>query len=94
MRILEVTTYTIYLTNEEFELMHKICSSAGYGYSYRNDNKDEDGYWKIVVDEDILEEIQLLLDREYGYQLYEECNRPYALEIRELLDDIYYELNY
>ncbi len=90
MRIDIVTTYTIYVTAEEFELLYNIAGDAGFGYEYF---KDEDEY-KIVANEDILDDIKYFLEREQSHQLYDECNRNAAERIGDLLDSIYYELNY
>jgi hypothetical protein len=87
MRILETKYYTMYLNNEEFELLHRHCNSVGYGYVC------EDSEWKLTLTEEMLEEIDDLLEREYWHQLNDECYRAYAEEIRDLRDSIYYELD-
>jgi hypothetical protein len=46
----------------------------------------------MIITDDMLYDMKDLLESEQTYQLYEECNRPRAERIRDLLDDIYYEL--
>lgn len=90
MRIQESRTFTVELTVEEFELLHPICKSVGYVYRFL---VDENIYTMIVTD-DMLYEMEDLLKDEKDYQYYEECNRHRAEEIGELINEIYYELNY
>lgn len=90
MRIEEVKTYTIELSEEEFELLHPICKSVGYVYRFLV----EEHVYTMIITDDMLDDIQELLKEEQDYQLYEECNRPRSERIRDLLDDIYYELRY
>lgn len=86
--------YTMYLTDAEFELLHRICNPINYGYTYTGNYRDDDGLWKLILEEDMLDDIKYFLERERDYQLYDECNRVYAEEIQELINDIYFELNY
>lgn len=88
MRIEETRTFTMVLNEAEFELLHSICASAGYGYRVDNDE------YIITMDKDMLDDIEYFLEREQSHQLYDECNRFAAEEIGDLLDGIYYELNY
>ena len=88
MRINQVTTFTMGLSVEEFELLHSICASLGYGY------RIEDDEYIITMDEDMLDDIKYFLEREQSHQYYDECNRFAAERIGDLLDCIYYELNY
>jgi hypothetical protein len=94
MRICEERNYTMYLSVSEFELLYNICKEVGFGYTFRGDQSDEDGEYKIILTEEMLDEISDLLERRYSYELYEECNRFAADEIKYLLNDIYYELPY
>ena len=94
MRIEEFKIYTMYLTDAEFELLHRICNSINYGYTYTGNYRDDDGLWKLILEEDMLDDIKYFLERERDHQLYDECNRVYAEEIQELINDIYFELNY
>ena len=86
MRIEETTTFVMTLSAEEFELLHSICASLGYGYRVENDE------YIITMDEDMLDDIKDYLEREQTRQYYDECNRSAAYEIRALIDDIYLEL--
>ena len=90
MIINQVTTYTMELSVEEFELFHPICKEVGYNYRF---NANEEIYSMIVTDE-MLFEMKYLLEQERTYQYDEECNRNRAKEISELINEIYYELNY
>jgi hypothetical protein len=88
MRIEETKTYTVELSAEEFELLHPICKSVGYVYRFLV----EENVYTMIITDDMLYDMKDLLESEQTYQLYEECNRPRAERIRDLLDDIYYEL--
>lgn len=87
MRIEETKTYTVELSTEEFELLHPICKSVGYVYRFLV----EENIYTMIITDDMLYDMKDLLEREQDYQLYEECNRFRANEIRNLLDDIYLE---
>ena len=88
MRIFEERTYTMYLNEEEFGLLFEVTKHIPYSYLY---NTEENEY-RIVMDEDMLDDIYEALKDEMDRQLYEEYNRFRANEIRDLLDDIYMEL--
>ena len=94
MRICEEKTYTMYLSVSEFELLYDICKEVGFGYIFIGNQRDEDGEYEIVLTEDMLDEITDLLKARQYNELYEECNRFAADEIKYLLNDIYYELHY
>ena len=88
MRIFEERTYTMYLNEEEFGLLFEVTKHIPYSYLY---NTEENEY-RIIMDEDMLDDIYEALKDEMDRQLYEEYNRFKANEIRNLLDDIYMEL--
>ena len=88
MRIEEVTTYTVELSVEEFELLHPICKSVGYVYRFLV----EKNIYTMIVTDEMLYDMEDLLKDERDYQYYEECNRNRAEEIGELINEIYYEL--
>lgn len=88
MRIFEERTYTMYLNEEEFGLLFEITKHIPYSYLYDT----EENEYRIVMDEDMLDDIEEALKDEMDRQLYEECNRFRANEIRDLLDDIDMEL--
>ena len=88
MKIFEERTYTMYLNEEEFGLLFEITKHIPYSYLYDT----EENEYRIVMDEDMLDDIEEALKDEMDRQLYEEYNRFRANEIRDLLDDIYLEL--
>ena len=88
MRIFEERTYTMYLNEEEFGLLFETTKHIPYSYLYDT----EENEYRIVMDEDMLDDIYEALKDEMDRQRYEECNRFKANEIRDLLDDIYMEL--
>ena len=88
MRIEMETTYTMYTTVEEFELLYAIANEVGFGYRVVGEE------YELTLTEDMLDEIEELLEHESYVQEYEECNRARYEEIRDLQDSIYYELNY
>lgn len=90
MRIQESRTFTMELSAEEFELLHPICKSVGYVYRFLV----EENVYTMIVTDDMLYDMENLLKDERDYQYYEECNRNRAEEIGELINEIYYELNY
>ena len=90
MRIQESRTFTMELSAEEFELLHPICKSVGYVYRFLV----EQNVYTMIVTDDMLCDMENLLKDERDYQYYEECNRNRAEEIGELINEIYYELNY
>lgn len=94
MRIREERIYTMYLLVSEFELLYDICKEVGFGYTFEGNQRDEDGEYKIILTEEMLDEVLDLLERRRTYELYEECNRFAADEIKYLLNDIYYDLDY
>ena len=95
MRINEQRTYTMYLTISEFELIQPFAETIPFGYCfYRNSIQSEEGEYIVQFEDDMLDELVDALKDKVSYLRYEECNRTAALEIQELLNDIYYELNY
>jgi len=95
MRINEQKTYTMYLSVEEFEMILPYAETIAFGYCfYKNSVKDEEGEYIVKADEEMLDELIEALKDKVTYLRYEECNRIQALEVQELLNDIYYELNY
>lgn len=94
MRINEEKTYTLYLSESEFELMHPITKSVNYQHVYYKNCNEQNGEYLLKMNEEQLDDVKELLETEQTYQLYEEYNRSKAEEIRDLLNDIYYELNY
>ena len=95
MRINEQKTYTMYLSVEEFEMILPYAETIPFRYCfYKNSVKDEEGEYIVKADEEMLDELIEALKAKVNYLRYEECNRTQALEVQELLNDIYYELNY
>ena len=94
MRINEQKTYTMYLSVEEFEMISPYAETIPFGYClFKNSVDDEEGEYIVKADEEILDELIEALKAKVNYLRYEECNRTQALEVQELLNDIYYELN-
>ena len=89
MRIEETRIFDMYLSDEEFELLHEICGeSVDYGYVNIN------GHWMIkLLSEQMIDKIEELLEHARNYQLYEECNRAKADRIRDLMLDLTYEMS-
>ena len=95
MKINEQKTYTMYLSVEEFEMILPYAETIPFGYCFYKDSvNDEEGQYIVRTDEEMLDELVDALKSKVDYLIYEECNRLQALEIQELLNDIYYELNY
>ena len=95
MRINEQKTYTMYLSVEEFEIISPYAKTIPFGYClFKNSVNDEEGEYIVKADEEILDELIEVLKAKVNHLRYEECNRTQALEVQELLNDIYYELNY
>ena len=84
MRIEETRIFYMYLSDEEFELLHEICGEfVDYGYHYSN------GCWITkLLSEQMIINIEDLLEKEHYHQLYEECNRGRADRIKELINNI------
>ena len=87
MRIESITTYTMYLSGGEFELLYSITSEVPYGYRVVEEE------YEIKLTEEMLDKIEDLLEREAYVQKYEEYNRARYEEIVDLQNSIYYELN-
>lgn len=90
MRIESTTTYTMYLSGEEFELLYSLTSEVPYGYRVVEEEEEE---YELKLTEDMLDEIKDLLEREAYVQKYEEYNRARYEEIVDLQNSIYYELD-
>ena len=95
MRIEEQRIYTMYLSVEEFELMHSITSSVTYGYYYFQDKGQEEGEFIVQVKgEEMLYQMKEKLQDEQYNQEYVEYNSFKVDEIRVILNSIYEELGY
>ena len=95
MKINEQKTYTMYLSVEEFEMILPFAETIAFGYCFYKDSiNDEEGQYIVKADEEMLDELVEALKSKVNYLIYEECDRSQASEIQELLNDIYYELNY
>jgi hypothetical protein len=95
MRIEEQRIYTMYLSVEEFELMHSITSSVPYGYYYFQDKGQEEGEFIVQVKgEEMLYQMKEKLQDEQYNQEYVEYNSFKVDEIRVILNSIYEELGY
>ena len=93
MRIEESRIHRVYMSVEEFELFYTHTKEIGYGYVYDQDYEDEEEVYLITLYDDMLEDCyDLLKQRMY----YEDSigNRTAYLELKDLVDNIYYELKY
>ena len=86
MRIEEQRNYTMYLEEEEFEIMHPITESVAYGFIFDGEE------YIITLTEEMIDDMRELLNHESYVQEYEECNSYQAERIRYILDSIYLEL--
>ena len=94
MRIELEKNYTMYLSVEEFDLMYPLTKDVPYGYRCITNKEDERESYVIKLTETMIDDIQDKLEYAAWYQEYEECNRYRAEEIHDLINSIYYELNY
>lgn len=96
MRILESRVHRVYMTVEEFDLFYAHTKEIGYGYTCESDEEiviDEEPYLVMLYD-DMLEDCYDLLKEAMDYEKYHNCDRIAYEELKELLDTIYYEMNY
>ena len=97
MRIEEERIYTMYLSVDEFEIMHPITESIPYGYYYFKDKNQDEGEGEFIVQvkgEEMLYQMKEKLQHEEYVQEYEEYNSVKVDEIRTILNAIYEELGY
>lgn len=87
MRIFEERTYTMYLNEEEFGLLFEITKHIPYSYLYDT----EENEYRIVMDEDMINECHDLLEQKMYYFDSEGMRGSYN-EVKDLLDDMYLEL--
>ena len=95
MRIEEERIYTMYLSVDEFAIMHPITESIPYGYYYFKDKDQDEGEFIVQVKgEEMLYQMKEKLQYEEYVQEYEEYNSFKVAEIRSVLNSIYEELGY
>ena len=95
MRIEEERIYTMYLSVDEFTIMHSITESIPYGYYYFKDKDQDEGEFIVrVKGEEMLYQMKEKLQYEEYVQEYEEYNSFKVAEIRSILNGIYEELGY
>ena len=95
MRIEEERIYTMYLSVDEFAIMHPITESIPYGYYYFKDKDQDEGEFIVrVKGEEMLYQMKEKLQYEEYVQEYEEYNSFKVAEIRSVLNSIYEELGY
>ena len=93
MRVNErrVITYTLYLSEEEFEVFQPVTEVVACGYRFDNDRNE----FIVTIDsESMLSDVKEALRHEHYVQEYEECNSRVAHDITKLLDDIYVAQHY
>jgi hypothetical protein len=90
MRVQEFRRFELFMNVEEFELFYEITSNVGYNYTHTIYNDDEE--YKVILFEYTMDECYELLKERADWELYEECNRMKSDRIRDLINEIYYEV--
>jgi hypothetical protein len=90
MRIQEFRRFELFMNVEEFELFYEITSNVGYNYTHTVYADDEE--YKVILFEYTMDECYELLKERADWELYEECNRMKSDRIRDLINEIYYEV--
>ena len=90
MRIQEFRRFELFMDAEEFELFYEITSNVGYNYTHTVYKDDEE--YKVILFEYTMDECYELLRERADWELYEECNRMKSDRIRDLINEIYYEI--
>ena len=90
MRIQEFRRFELFMDAEEFELFYEITSNVGYNYTHTVYKDDEE--YKVILFEYTMDECYELLRERADWELYEECNRMKSDRIRDLINEIYYEV--
>ena len=87
MRIDMIVKYEMYLDMEEFEMLYQYTGEkVAYGYSVVNEDGEE--LVKIVLTEEMLDEIKDIIEQE-AYEVEEEYGYTAASELRDLSNAIY-----
>mgnify|MGYP003288561311 CR=1 FL=1 len=94
MRIVEEKKYTMYLSEEEFDLLYPITKSIPYGYRCITNNNDDIVEYVLTLKDNMLDDITEMLHDAASYAKYEEYNIFRAEEITRLSDAIYINLHY
>ena len=95
MRILESRIHRVYMTVEEFDLFYAHTKEIGYGYTCESDEEivvDEEPYLVMLYDDMLEDCYELLKEQMYFYDM--EGMRGSYEELKELVDSLYYEMNY
>jgi hypothetical protein len=90
MRVQEFRRFELFMNVEEFELFYEITSNVGYNYTHTFYVGDEE--YKVILFEYTIDECYELLRERADWELYEECNRMKSDRIRDLMNEIYYEV--
>ena len=90
MRIQEFRRFELFMDVEEFELFYEITSNVGYNYTHIVYADSEE--YKVILFEYTIDECYELLKERADWELYEECNRMKSDRIRDLINEIYYEV--
>ncbi len=94
MRIVEEKKYTMYLSEEEFDLLYPITKNIPYGYRCITDTNDDIVEYVLTLKDDMLDNMLEVLHNAASYAKYELCNRSKSEEIRNLSDAIFINLRY
>lgn len=95
MRILESRIHRLYMTVEEFDLFYAHTKEIGYGYTCESDEEivvDEEPYLVMLYDDMLEDCYELLKEQMYFFDM--EGMRGSYEELKELVDSLYYEMNY
>lgn len=95
MRILESRIHRLYMTVEEFDLFYAYTKEIGYGYTCESDEEivvDEEPYLVMLYDDMLEDCYELLKEQMYFFDM--EGMRGSYEELKELVDSLYYEMNY
>ena len=64
----ELEIYNIYFNSEDFSLLYELTCNIGYGYSFDTEINE----FRLILDEDMVDEIDDILDRAHYHEYYEE----------------------
>ncbi len=91
MRIQESRIHRVYMSVEEFELFYAHTKEIGYGYVYDQNYEDDEEVYMVTLYDDMLEDCYDLLKQQM-YYFDSEGMRSSYLELRDLVDAIYMEM--
>lgn len=80
----ELEIYNIYFNTEDFSLLYELTCNIGYGYSFDTEINE----FRLILDEDMVDEIDDILDRAHYHEYYEELCSYTADRISRLRIDL------